>query len=86
MKRNLAWAWSKTESDPEARKQALFELWDDCAETGEQDLVAAGHAARLYVLGYIRAHLPQGAAGAFTPDDLTRLNAHKRSSATFQPY
>jgi len=86
VKRNLAWAWSKTETDPEARKQALFDLWDDCAEKGDDDLVAAGTGARLYVIGFIRAHLPQGAAGAFTPDDLTRLNAHKRSSATFQPY
>lgn len=86
MKRNVAWAWSKTEGDPEARKQALFDLWDDCAEKGDDDLVEAGTGARLYVVGFIRGHLPQGAAGAFTPDDLTRLNAHKRSSATFQPY
>ena len=86
MKRNVAWAWSKTAGDPEARRQALFDLWDDCAEKGDDDLVAAGTGARLYVIGFIRAHLPQGAAGAFTPDDLTRLNAHKRSSATFQPY
>lgn len=86
MKRNVAWAWSKTEGDPEARKQAMFDLWDDCAEKGDDELVAAGTGARLYIVGFVRAHLPQGTAGAFTPDDLTRLNAHKRSAAAFQPY
>jgi hypothetical protein len=86
MKRNLAWAWSRTANDPAARKQALFELWDDCAETGDDSLVAAGTAARLYVVGFIRAHLPQGTAGAFTSEDLSRLNSQKRSSTTFQPY
>ncbi|MBV8761469.1 MAG: hypothetical protein JO257_29500 [Deltaproteobacteria bacterium] len=86
MKRNVRYAWSKTQTDPAARKQALFELWDECAETGDDDLVAAGTAARTYLVGFIRAHLPQGAPGAFTPDDLTALNARKRSHATFQPY
>lgn len=86
MKRNVRNAWAKTEGDVVARKEALFELWDDCAETGDTDLVTAGTAARAYLVGFIRAHLPQGAAGAFSPEDLTRLNTRKRSHATFQPY
>ena len=86
MRRNLAWAWNKTANDPDARKQALFELWDECAETGDDDLVAAGHAARAYVVGFIRAHLGPDQPGAFTADDLARLNAHRRSKATFEPY
>ena len=86
MRRNLAWAWNKTMTDPEARKQALFELWDDCAETGDDDLVTAGTAARTYLVGFIRAHLGPGSPGAFTADDLARLNAHRRSKATFEPY
>jgi hypothetical protein len=86
VKRNLAAAWAKTAGDVAARKEALFELWDDCAEGGSDDMIAAGNAARSYILGFIRAHLPQGAEGAFTSEDLSRLNAHKRSQATFQPY
>jgi hypothetical protein len=86
MRRNLAWAWKRTEADPDARKQALFELWDECAETGDRDLVAAGTAARAYLVGFIRAHLARGKPGAFTGDDLARLNAHRRSKATFEPY
>ena len=86
MRRNLALAWKKTEGDAEARKQALFELWDECAETGDDDIVAAGAAARAYLVGFVRAHLAQGKPGAFTGDDLARLNAHRRSKATFEPY
>lgn len=86
MRRNLAWAWKKTTNDPDARKQALFELWDECAETGDDQLVAAGSAARVYLVGFIRAHLPPDQPGAFTADDLARLNAHRRSKATFEPY
>jgi hypothetical protein len=86
MKRNVSYAWARTEGNADARKEALFELWDDCAETGDAQLVEAGTNARLYVIGFVRARLPQGSAGAFTPDDLTKLNAHKHSHATFQPY
>jgi hypothetical protein len=85
MRRNVAWAWAHVRSDDE-RKEALFELWDDCAEAGDDDLVAAGANARKYVVGFIRAHLPAGGPGAYTPEDLARLNAQRRSKATFAPY
>jgi hypothetical protein len=85
MRKNVAWAWAHVRSDDE-RKEALFELWDDCAETGDDDLVQAGANARRYLVGFIRAHLPAGKRGAYTPEDLARLNAHRRSKATFAPY
>ena len=85
MRRNVAWAWGHVRSEDE-RKEALFELWDDCAETGDDDLVQAGANARRYLVGFIRAHLPAGRPGAYTPEDLARLNAHRRSKATFAPY
>jgi hypothetical protein len=85
MRKNVAWAWAHVRSEDE-RKEALFELWDDCAETGDDDLVQAGANARRYLVGFIRAHLPAGKRGAYTPEDLARLNAHRRSKATFAPY
>jgi hypothetical protein len=85
MRKNVAWAWAHVRSDDE-RKEALFELWDDCAETGDDALVQAGASARRYLVGFIRAHLPAGKPGAYTPEDLARLNAHRRSKATFAPY
>ena len=69
--------------DPAARKQALFELWDDVAETGDDALVRAGADARAYLVGAIRAMRP---ALQFTPDELAQLNAHRHSSAVFAPY
>jgi len=67
-----------------ARKQGLFELWDDCAEVGTDELVAAGAAARAFVVGVIRARLR--GADAYTAAELARLNARRRSRAVFAPY
>jgi hypothetical protein len=72
--------------DPHARKQALFELWDECAETGDTALVEGGHAARMLVVGFIRANFPSGTSDAYTPAELARLNGHRQSAATFAPY
>ena len=75
---NIERAWA-TIRDPEARQQALFDLWDDCAETGEPAVVEAGAAARALVLGIIHARV------TYTPADLVRLNAQRRSTARFEP-
>jgi hypothetical protein len=72
MQRTLEELWTR-EHDPAARKQALFELWSDCATDD------AGRRARAMVIGWIRAKLPEGTAAAYTPDELARL-------APFSPY
>ncbi len=81
MQRNLDAA--RAIADPIARKQALFELWDDVAETGDEALVRAGTEARACVVEAIRAMRP---ALAFTPDELATLNARRHSRAVFAPY
>lgn len=85
MQHNLDALWAAA-LDPAARKRALFELWDECAETGDPDLVAGGQAARRLVIGFLRSHLPAGSAFAFTPDELAAFARAKHSQATFQPY
>jgi hypothetical protein len=85
MQQNLAWLWAKT-TDPAERKQALFELWDEVAETGDDELVQGGAAARAYLIGFVRSHLPRGTANAFTADELAKLNAHRTSHEKFAPY
>jgi hypothetical protein len=85
MQRNLQWVWQST-TDPVRRKQAVFQLWDDVAETGEPELVEGGAAARAYLVGFIRTHLPKGSPNGFTDEELAKLNARKQSSATFAPY
>jgi len=66
------------------KKQALFELWDDCAETGETAIVEGGRAARALVVGYIRARLIGGKA--YTSAELAAFNRRKQSKAAFEPY
>jgi len=57
MQKNIERLWSGT-ADVAARKQGLFELWDDCAETGTEELVEAGTVGRALVLGTIRTRFP----------------------------
>ncbi|HEX4453559.1 MAG TPA: hypothetical protein VH143_21960 [Kofleriaceae bacterium] len=75
--------WTKT-TDIRQRKQAVFELWDDCAESGNADLVEGGRAAREMIVGFIQMRFV--GTDAYTPDELAALNAHKTSTATFAPY
>jgi hypothetical protein len=72
MQRNLEELWARV-PDGAARKQALYELWNECADD------EAGLRARAMVIGWIRARLPPGSGGAFTADELARL-------APFSPY
>ncbi|HEX3477586.1 MAG TPA: hypothetical protein VHT91_21335 [Kofleriaceae bacterium] len=83
MQNNIDRLWATTR-DLAARKQGLFELWDDCAETGSDELVAGGAAARAIVTGVIRARLRGG--DAYSAAELARLNAIRHSTAVFAPY
>jgi hypothetical protein len=84
MRRTLEQLWARV-ADPAARRTALFELWDDCDE-GSGDRGAAGERARAMVLGWIGAHLPRGGAGAYTDEEIRRLDARRASKQPFAPY
>ena len=77
------WASSASLAD---KKEAMFELWDDCAETGDAPVVAAAARARRVIVAFIALKLPPGSAGAFTDAELAALNARKSSRARFDPY
>jgi hypothetical protein len=83
MQRNIDRLWA-TARDLAARKRGLFELWDDCAEAGGDELVAAADAARRLVIGVIHGRLR--GADAYTAAELAELNAIRRSTAVFAPY
>jgi hypothetical protein len=70
--------------DPTQRKQALFALWDECAETGEPELVTAGNLARATVARYIQRAMT--GPYAYTPSELARFNAERTSTSEFAPY
>ena len=78
MNRNIARLVGST-TDTEVVKQGLFELWDDCAESGSDELVVAGRGAREQVIAYIRAHL------SYSPEEVARLNKLRRSQLPFAP-
>lgn len=79
MATNLARLWSMT-ADPAKRKDELFALWDECAETGDEDLVFGGEAARQLLVNWIHAkHV------VFTQAELAAFNAKRKSKATFAP-
>ena len=91
MRKNLERAWAQS-PDVAARKQALFELWDEIVEPkpahdqADEVLAEASRAARKAVIGFIRAHLPRGSEHGYSDSELVALNAKKQSSATFSPY
>jgi hypothetical protein len=80
MNRNISRLVGST-TDTDVLKQGLFELWDDCAESGSDELVVAGKAARQQVIAYIRGKLPD----AYSAEDLERLNKVRKSQLPFAP-
>jgi hypothetical protein len=86
MRRHLARLWRQPGLDDAARKAVLFELWDDCDERGDDDVLAACERTRAAVIGFIHARLPAGSPAAYTADELRALNAHRASTIVFAPY
>lgn len=84
VRRNLVALWAAT-TDPAERREALFAMWDECAE-GEGSLGEAGELARKEVIDWIVAYLPRGSAGAYSDADIARLSAHRTSKQAFDPY
>jgi hypothetical protein len=83
MRRNIEQLWTST-PDLAARKQGLFELWDECAETGSAELAAGGAQARMVVIDFVKVELTGELA--YTAGELARLNARRRSKAAFAPH
>jgi hypothetical protein len=83
MRNSIDRLWATTRNLA-ARKRGLFELWDDCAETGSDELVAGGASARAMVIAAIRARLR--GADAYSAAELAQLNAIRDSTAAFAPY
>ncbi|MEZ4452022.1 MAG: hypothetical protein R3B09_21340 [Nannocystaceae bacterium] len=98
----LMGVWSDPSTSIEARRERLFELWDECLdelapasdELPEDDLVAplddarrrAAGEGRRRILQFIRARAPAGSAAAYTPEELRRFNARRVSVEPFDPY
>ena len=85
VKKNLSLVWAATK-DPQLRKQALFEMWDECVETGSAEVVEAASTARKMIIGFIRANFPAHGPHPYTAAEIAACNRAKQSTATFSPY
>lgn len=86
LRRQLAALWRDRRLPAVERRRLLFDLWDECAETGSDDVVASAATARAVIVAFIRRKLPPGSRDAYTDAELRRLNASRTSSAPFAPY
>ena len=82
MQRNLERVWA-TSAEVDARKRAVFELWDECEEQGDEDVKEATEQARGMLVRWVQTKLR--GADAFTEEELARLNARRTSKAVFAP-
>ncbi|HET9482662.1 MAG TPA: hypothetical protein VFO79_01790, partial [Xanthomonadales bacterium] len=78
MQQHIARLYATT-SDAAKIKESLFELWDECSETGTPEEIAGGEAARAFVLAVIRAKVK------YTTEELHALNAKRHSKQRFAP-
>ena len=78
--------WTHDKTPIETRRRVLFELWDECAEQGEPEVVAAAANVRATVLTFIQKNAPAGSRCAYAGDELDALNAHRHSTNLFAPY
>lgn len=86
LRRHVSSIWRRTDMPASERRAILFELWDECAETGSPGELEAARAARATVLGFIRRELPAGSPDAYTADELGALNRARGSTMAFAPY
>lgn len=76
----IARIWQDESRAPEQRRRLLFEQWAEVDDSG------GGGGARGVIETFIRENLPPGSEGAYTGDELRRLNAGRASGDRFDPY
>ena len=86
MKDRLRALWADGIRPASDRRADVFQLWDECAERGRPERLAASRAVRATIIGFVNDTLPQGSADAFSADELADLNDRRRSKASFRPY
>lgn len=85
MPRELERLW-RAGGDASGRRRLLFQLWDECAESGSPQVVATARAVRGTVVAFIRRRLPRGSRHAYSDEELAALNRSRTSRERFAPY
>ena len=71
--------WRDDDRPAEAKREAIFRMWRDCAPDEE------GARARAVIEAFVRERLPRGTPGAYPEDELERIN-RTLTGAGFRPY
>ncbi|MBT8494730.1 MAG: hypothetical protein KJO07_16865, partial [Deltaproteobacteria bacterium] len=85
-RRNLARLWASRKLSARRRRELIFQLWDECAESGSTEVLATSRSVRATIESFVRRRLPQDSPLGYTPDELDRLNRGRSSEARFSPY
>ncbi len=79
----LSAVWNEPSWDMPTKRRILFALWDECAEDGDDSLVAGGTAARESITSFIGQYVPEGSADAYTDDEIASFNKIRTSTVAF---
>jgi hypothetical protein len=102
LNRELTDLWTAPGREAAARRELLFQRWDECDEAfavspeGESIEKAASaidtaraetaEKARRLIESFIRRQLPRGSASGYTKAELSDMNRRRRSKQAFEPY
>ena len=78
--------WAYTPWPAAERRGALFALWQEVAEEGDDELVNTGSMIRATIIAFIRERLPKDSAAAYEPREIDALNKQRTCKARFDPY
>jgi hypothetical protein len=84
--RRLRAIWRASRWTHAHRRRLLFDLWDECAETGPDDVLATARTVRATIVAFIHRNLPAGSPHAYPPAELAALNKNRLSHQRFDPY
>jgi hypothetical protein len=84
--RVLERAWSDRRYSPAERRAVLFQLWDECSESGDEEVLGTARAVRATIVAFVRRRLPAGSSAAYSDAELDALNASRQSRDEFRPY
>jgi hypothetical protein len=83
--RELERLWREP-GDPAGKRRLLFQLWDECAESGPPQVLATARAVRGTIVGFIQRRLPRGSRHGYRPAELAAFNRARTSRERFEPY
>lgn len=78
--------WNDPSLGIERRRELIFLMWDECAESGSSARMQASRAVRATIEAFVRQHAPSGSRSAYSLSELDRLNRRRRAQTPFAPY